>query len=53
MKVALDNPHGILQLGSTVSSAALLDAPEGIEVPSSPSFRAERPERGLGWRTRS
>lgn len=35
VKVALDNPPEAMQLGSTVSGTTLLDAPAGIEVPSS------------------
>jgi len=35
VKVALDTPPEAMQLGSTVSGTTLLDAPEGIEVPSS------------------
>lgn len=35
VKVALDTPPEAMQLGSTVSGTTLLDAPEGMEVPSS------------------
>lgn len=35
VKVALDNPPEAMQLGSTVSGITRLDAPEGMEVPSS------------------
>jgi RND family efflux transporter MFP subunit len=35
VKVALDNPPEAMQLGSTVSGTTLLDAPAGMEVPSS------------------
>lgn len=35
VKVALDSPPEAMQLGSTVSGTTLLDAPEGMEVPSS------------------
>jgi RND family efflux transporter MFP subunit len=35
VKVALDSPPEAMQLGSTVSGTTLLDAPAGLEVPSS------------------
>lgn len=39
VKVALDTPPEAMQLGSTVSGMTLLDAPDGIEVPSSAIVR--------------